>query len=400
MPTAEPVAIVGLGSNPLLSAAAPLFALVAQLRASVSHADPAGLQAHIGQEIATFEAKARQAGEVPESILVARYALCTLLDETALSTPWGVESNWASQTLLVRFHNEARGGEKFFQILDRLLQDPGRNVHLLEFMYLCLAMGFKGKYRLLPRGAAELEQIQQKVYDTLRTFQGETPQELSIHWRGVEDRRPRLARYLPLWVLGAVGLGISLLVYVALLFTLSAKADPVVGQIARLPGDSPPLEARTAAPVVRAQTLTDLLNADSLVAAAIAEGRVRVDEAGTQSNVRLWELFPSGEAVVSDSQAELVRRIGAALARLPGGVRVVGHTDDQPIRSLRFPSNWVLSERRAGSVTGLLTEVVPAARVAAEGRAESQPLVTNDGPVNRALNRRVEITLFYEAAEL
>ena len=138
------------GGNGLLNAAGPLFALVSQLRASVSHPDPLSLQAHVAQEIVNFEAKARQS-EPPEQVLAARYALCTLLDETALSTPWGNESQWAAQTLLVRFHNEARGGEKFFQILERLTQDPARNLNLLELLYVCLALGFEGKFRLQPR---------------------------------------------------------------------------------------------------------------------------------------------------------------------------------------------------------------------------------------------------------
>lgn len=396
----EQVALTAVGANPLLACAAPLLSMIPQLRSSVSHADPAGLQAHVAQEIGTFEARARQAGEAPETILVARYVLCTLVDETAMATPWGVESNWGAQTLLVRFHNEARGGEKFFQILERLLQDPGRNQHLLELMYVCLALGFLGKYRLLPRGSTELERVQQQVYEALRTLQGEPPQELSLRWQGVEDQRPRLARYVPLWVLGAIGAVVCLLMYVGLLFTLSGQAEPVLAQMASVGTNVAPLETRVAAEVERTETLSSLLSADPAVAAAAAAGLLKVAESGNEARVQLWELFPSGEAAVSGDRAELVQRIGGALARIPGSVRVVGHTDDQPIRSLRFPSNWVLSERRAESVTELLEEAVPAGRIASEGRAETEPLFPNDSAANRALNRRVEITLFYEAPAL
>ena len=71
-----------------------------------------------------------------------------------------------------------------------------------------------------------------------------------------------------------------------------------------------------------------------------------------------------------------------------------------PIRTLSFPSNWELSEERAQSVLGVLGQVVEAQRLSAEGRADTKPLVDNDTPVNRALNRRVEVTLFYQGGEL
>jgi len=396
----EQISITGSSENPLLQAGAPLFALVNQLRGSVSHADPLGLQAHVGQEIMNFEARARQLGETPERILAARYAICTLLDETALSTPWGAESAWSSQTLLVRFHNEAGGGEKFFQILERLFQDPAGNLNLLEFMYVCLALGFEGKYRLLPRGRAELEQIQHSVYESIRNFRGQADRELSVRWRGVEDSRPRLAQYLPLWVLGAIGAGVSLLVYIGFLFALNAQSDPIAGNILQLARDTVPLETRAAMPVVQSVTLKEVLSEIPEVATAIGNGMLDVEESPSRSRVRLWGLFPSGQGMIGDEHRSLVSRVAQGLQRFPGGITVIGHTDDQPIRSLRFPSNVILSQRRAESVAGILTDEMPQRRVSVEGRADSQPLVANDSAVNRALNRRVEITLYYEATGL
>jgi type VI secretion system protein ImpK len=87
-------------------------------------------------------------------------------------------------------------------------------------------------------------------------------------------------------------------------------------------------------------------------------------------------------------------RIADALERVPGQVRVTGHTDSQPIRSVRFPSNWHLSQERARSVAQLLGRRISApARLTAEGRADSEPIAPNDTPANRGRNRRVEILL-------
>jgi type VI secretion system protein ImpK len=91
----------------------------------------------------------------------------------------------------------------------------------------------------------------------------------------------------------------------------------------------------------------------------------------------------------------LMGRIADALAQVSGNVLVTGHTDSQPIaRSARFPSNWHLSEERARTVRDLLvSRKVSADRIRAEGRADAEPVVANDTPGNRAMNRRVEITL-------
>ena len=76
---------------------------------------------------------------------------------------------------------------------------------------------------------------------------------------------------------------------------------------------------------------------------------------------------------------------------------ISGHTDNQPIRSLRFPSNWHLSKDRAASAKVLLSGAVKPERLAAEGRADTEPVADNSSAEGRARNRRVEITLLAAA---
>ncbi|GMV47336.1 MAG: hypothetical protein AMXMBFR66_27340 [Pseudomonadota bacterium] len=127
----------------------------------------------------------------------------------------------------------------------------------------------------------------------------------------------------------------------------------------------------------------------------IRAGAVQVLDQADRSVVTLLGdgLFASGSAEVETRALPLLQRIGAALARLPGPVTVTGHTDNQPIRSLRFPSNWHLSQARAEAVKALLAQALPAARLKAEGRADSEPVASNASAEGRARNRRVEITL-------
>ena len=105
-------------------------------------------------------------------------------------------------------------------------------------------------------------------------------------------------------------------------------------------------------------------------------------------------LFEAGSATLVPQREALMKRIAEALSNVPGPVLVTGHTDNQAIRSARFPSNFHLSEERARNVAQLLAaNQVDPSRLSIAGRADSEPLAGNDTAPNRAKNRRVEITL-------
>jgi len=111
-------------------------------------------------------------------------------------------------------------------------------------------------------------------------------------------------------------------------------------------------------------------------------------------------LFRSASAKLEPGYVDLFRRIGEALDEVSGKILVTGHTDNVPIRSLRFPSNWHLSQERALSVMQVVAERVKAkGRLEAEGRADTEPRVPNDTQANRARNRRVEVVLVMPAGE-
>ena len=104
-------------------------------------------------------------------------------------------------------------------------------------------------------------------------------------------------------------------------------------------------------------------------------------------------LFALGSATVNAAYQPVLQRVAAAIAQVPGRVLVVGHTDDQPLRSIRYSDNVELSRDRAVSVVKIL-EAVPAnaGRLTWNGAGSSQPKhVPASDPANRALNRRVEI---------
>jgi len=376
------------GLNPLIAAANPLLNLVVQLRATMHHPDPAGLRDALARDIKAFEARAHAAGISRETLVGARYALCTLLDEVASSTPWG-SGVWAKQSLLVMFHNETWGGEKFFVLLSRLTDRPGNNRDLLELLYVCLALGFEGRYRVLQNGKSQLEAVREHVSQVLRSQSTDPERDLSPAWQPTPVKRQRLFMIMPLWVsfatCGAILLGIFLL----LSYKLNVASDPVYAKIQTIrvaAGDRPKPVARAPAPQPR---LAGLLKDE------IAQGLVAVRDEVDRSVVTIVgdALFAPGSGTITPRYDPLLIRIGEELNRVPGNVTVTGHTDNQPIRSVRFPSNWHLSQERARSVAQRLATRIDPARVHAEGRADSEPVASNDTPASRARNRRVEITL-------
>jgi type VI secretion system protein ImpK len=398
----------GSGLNPLVDAAAPLLDLVGQLRTSVSHPDPTGLRDHLIQEVRTFEAAARGSG-IPESVVLpARYVLCSLLDESVLKTPWGSESVWSKQGLLITFHNEAYGGEKVFVLLERLMAYPAGNLDTLELLYLCLALGFEGRYRVRDGGRDQLEELRERLYQMIRAHRGEAERDLSPNWQGIVERRNPLIRHVPLWVLSAVAGVLLLGLFMGFSFSLNRASDPVYDALSNLDKglpavttgpreplppvaekptpEKPPVPGEPPAP--KPLTLRILLADD------IKAGKLEVIDrpAGSSVVLRGDGLFASASATVKKDYIPVLTRIGKALAQLPGPVLVTGHTDSLPIHTLRFPSNWHLSKARAENVAKLLGEITgDPGRFKAEGRADSEPLVP-DKPTDPR-NRRVEVTL-------
>ncbi len=383
-----PAELGGLGLlNPLVSAAGRLLVLMGKLRHLAQPSSVPALRAGAAEAVQRFDAEARKAGAANETVLAARYILCTALDEAVANTPWGVQSGWNKQSLLVQFHNETWGGEKVFQLLAKLAQDVPKHRDLLELIYCVLALGFEGRYRVLDNGKAQLDTVRQRLADLIRKDRPALEPALSPHWRGQGGGTARLRDAVPLWVIGSVLLLLLALSWFGLRIWLNNRSDDTWSQLAglRMPG------VKIAPPVVpaKAPRLARFLEPE------IKQGLVTVTDEADRSTVRLRgdAFFSSGSADPMAPAMPVLVRIGQALAEVQGEVLITGHSDSQPIRSLRFPSNWHLSTARAEAVRTALAPLVDPARMEAEGKADAEPVAPNDTPANRARNRRVDIVL-------
>ena len=387
-------ALMSASLNPLVSAASPLLSAAPRIRAMVQHPNPAGLKDALADGVRKFEAQARAEGLSNEQVIASRYILCTLLDESAASTPWGGSGVWATQSLLVMFHNETWGGEKVFQLLSKLAENVAANRNLLELMYVVLAFGFEGRYRVLNDGKAQLESLRVRLSQMLRGKTVDGDKTLSPRWQGVPAKNARLGAGLPMWVLASL-VGLLLVgVYIGLRLSINGSSDAVFAGLQGLDVKAAPITAPPPPPLpAAAPRLATFLKPE------IEAGLIQVRDLSDRSIVIIKGdgFFEPGSAEISDRVRPLLARIDAALQATPGQILITGHTDNQPIRSLRYPSNWHLSQDRATAVKALLTSVKPE-RMRAEGRADAEPVESNATPAGRARNRRVEITLMIASA--
>ncbi|MCS5583732.1 MAG: type VI secretion system protein TssL, long form [Pseudomonadales bacterium] len=131
-----------------------------------------------------------------------------------------------------------------------------------------------------------------------------------------------------------------------------------------------------------------------LLASEIARQELEVTETNEGTVVRIRGLFASAQDRVKQKYYPLLTRVAEGLAGELGQITVAGYTDNVPIRTIKFPSNWDLSEGRAKDVARiLLSSGQLEGRVQSEGRADREPVSSNETPSGRALNRRVDIIL-------
>ncbi len=380
----------GAGVSPLLQLASPLLIAGARIRVMPQHADPAALRVALVEAVRKFEAGARARGLPNEQVVAGRYLLCTFVDECASSTPWGGSGAWSSQSLLVLFHSESWGGEKLFQLLGKLAENVAANRGLLELIYSMLALGFEGRYRVLQDGRSQLDAVREKLALMLREQSGTAAPELSPHWAGVPAAAVRLRDGIPVWVAATAAALLLAVVFVAMRMLIANQSNDSFTALqaldvkaAALPPPPPP------PPAAAVPRLSGFLKAE--IDAGLVEVRDLTDRSVIV--IRGDGIFGPGSAAVTAKVLPLFERIAEELQRQPGQILVTGHTDSQPIRSIRFPSNWHLSQERAQAVKDLLAARIKPERIRFEGLADTQPLADNATPAGRAKNRRVEITL-------
>jgi type VI secretion system protein ImpK len=306
--------------------------------------------------------------------------------------------------MLSRFFGERTGGIRFFEELDRAKQDPILNYNVLELQHACLALGFQGVHRTSAGGPATLQTIQRNLYETLRRVKQRVNQELSPRWQGQDMAARGTTVRIPFWAMASLAGVLLLAMYLTLRSLLSSGSDAVIDDVGRIfPTTDVSIERRVVQPVKPTPPppikTTQLERIRAALATEIGEQKLAVDSVSTGIIVRVnsFASFEPGKATVIDAFRPLAKRIAQTLEKEPGQIKVTGHSDNTPIKTVRFANNYELSVERAKAVGALLTEdLSDKKRILADGKGDTAPIASNDTIEGRARNRRVDVQIPHE----
>ncbi len=377
------------GRNALLEAAHPLLRCLAEIPENLEPLEVSRFNTLLKFEMYEYTRLCEKANLRRDHMLAVRLCLCTALDEVVNQRAWGGGSKedtgvWSTMALLNHFHGENQGGNTAFLLIGRLANSASEHIQVLEIIHHILCLGFKGEYRNKANGVRDLETIRHRLYTLVAGSKQAVPRELSQHWQGAGKGRFKILRSIPVWVSASV-LGLILFsMFSWFKYQLLSQQEAVQNEIAALSKLKPP--PKPPQPKLKLSTL---------LASEISAGLVRVDEDDKHALVVFkGDGMFVGLTGLSKPTSALLDKIGGALATINGKVRVVGHTDNQPIKSAMFANNQALSLERAKIVsTQLQKNGVTSERLEVSGMGDTQPVDGNAS--NRSANRRVEIELLY-----
>jgi len=385
--------ILAMSGNPIVDSAGTLLSICIKLRDSKQNDDVDALKSRCVELIKDYEQLLRIADIPSDDIESARYCLCCFIDEIVLNTPWGGQSTWASNSLLSTFHNETFGGEYFFTLLENSLQYASDKHRVLELMYLCMTLGFVGKMKLEPQGEQKLEDFRDKTYHSVQSFKGELNRDLSPGWREKVIQGGDFQKPFPLWVIGALFGVLLLFIYMMFSYNINNYSSNAYKELVALVPWQPEDEnakqlLNNDEAIILQQLLQTEINRDLLEVEQLSD-RVRI-------RIGAGVLFSSGSTQPRSDFEAILAKIARTLESTKGKILITGHTDDEPIFTTKYPSNWHLSLARATSIGNFLANNASlSGRLWPEGMGESEPRFENTNAKNRSLNRRIEIDLLF-----
>ena len=398
MPRAHP--------NPLVAAFTPLLEFAPELENAASPAQPEALRTRLQDTLIDARDASVGMGMPLTRANQAAWFVAALLDDIALNTPWGGHSDWPRQPLVVGLSGDVDAGTRFFDQLDELTRHANRDPEMLELAYLCLGLGFRGKYRVPGRGRRR------------RTDGAAHPDRpaiaqcrcagrpLSPHWQGVAAPDERRRFVVPLWTVALAAIAIIAAIYIGLALQLSRKVRAALHAGRRLP---PPERADIFRPLranvdrspaiavdpVEFELLPHLRQGPARTAAG-AEGREDVSLAILVVQGTNPELFRSAKAELNAGYAPLIASIAECVRecrsdRQDHCRRAYRQCSGAAQQSLRPTRAFPRPARRP--LPTLIAAGHTSRNRKSEGRADSDPIGDNATKEGRAQNRRIEIKI-------
>ncbi|MBD1556918.1 type VI secretion system protein TssL [Vibrio sp. S9_S30] len=383
--------VIAFGENLLLAEANVVLSLVGQIRATAQYGDVQQLRDAFVQKVRDYETRLRLQNARNQDIDTARFCLCCLIDETVLNTVWGGQSIWVDNSLLSTFYANTQGGEQFYDFLDKAMSTPTENLDILQLQYICMSLGFVGRYRLEQNGIESHRSLRQRVYDVITAVSERPPKVLSDGWQDKVRIGEETTESTPVWVTLSIAGALLAATYMGFNYKINEESNQTFTNLLNL---IPPVEISESIPLADVAPVAKRIQ--DYLATEAERGMVEIQQLPDRVRISFSanELFDSGSAELVQHIRPVLSKVGRSLEGTKGRIMIVGHTDNKPIFTSKFPSNWHLSLARATSVTNhLASSSNLVGRLIPEGMGDARPLVDNDTEANRARNRRVEIDL-------
>lgn len=198
--------------NKLLTIALPLLNIALKLRTLTTEFDVAKLQKVLIRQLEIVENNLHRASYSSDIIASAQYMLCAFIDEFIAATDYGASQEWNKNGLLQHFVGDVNDGKKIFVVIKELLGDPSKNLDVLELCYICLNLGFAGKYRQQKKGASAIQEMLSELYRCISHYR--KPQDDSklvinsenISVGAVAMESAKKSRLFSAWVFWVVGI--------------------------------------------------------------------------------------------------------------------------------------------------------------------------------------------------
>ena len=382
-------------SNIGVALATPIFNnLFKSLSMQQTNAD--ALHQQFASILRRFEAQLANQGIAEKRVRLMLYGLAATIDDVILQKDWAFDSKWSQESMISLFFKETWGGERFFVLLKEMMNSSSSYIKELELYYLCLQLGFEGRYRLA-RTDTELNQIRDELFHIIRDAWGALPFELSPRWKGVKALNPQTRPFKNLWFWFLLLAMLCGVLYLVLLNYLNRKTQIAIKDLNNLT-QRPAVTVEQVGAAQEPEPVAPKQSADEALAGlAIWQNSGQIKITNDKNKIIIAtakELFASASTNLRDPYPAIFPQIGKALNKLPGKIEIIGHTDNVPIRSAKFPDNLALSQARAKAVEDLLAAIVTdPKRLSSSGVGDVDPAAPNDTAQGRLANRRVDIIL-------
>ena len=221
----------------LAGAFTPVFSLILQIRASQDLGDPTALRQRVEALLSESARVARHAGVADADIQEAEFCLVAFLDEAILGSSWPGRDAWSAEPLQLTHYNRYDAGERFFDRLKALLDEGGTRTAVMEVYYLCLALGFKGRYAIQGR------EVLRRLVDDLQGRLSQSPAgrvgELAPRGRSREVPAEAEKGGIPSWALWIGAAVLVALLYIGLSLSLNGVATETAEDLGTLSTATP-----------------------------------------------------------------------------------------------------------------------------------------------------------------